>query len=70
MSSTWKAVLDVSVFSAKTIFWVFVYIWVRWTIPRFKYNQVMKLGWKRLLPISIFNFMALAVLIYAYYNFL
>lgn len=68
LSSTWKAVLDIGVFSAKTIFWVFVYIWVRWTIPRFKYNQVMKLGWKRMLPISIFNFIILAVIVYFWHN--
>ncbi len=70
MAPMWKAVLDVGVFTVKSVFFAFVFIWVRWTIPRFKYNQVMKLGWKRMLPISIFNFMALAVLIYAYYNFL
>ncbi|MDZ7715388.1 MAG: NADH-quinone oxidoreductase subunit NuoH [Balneolaceae bacterium] len=68
MSTTWKAVLDVGVFTAKTLFWVFVYIWVRWTIPRFKYNQVMKLGWKRMLPISIFNFIALAVIVYFWHT--
>jgi len=66
----WKAVLDVTVFSVKSIFFGFVFIWVRWTIPRFKYNQVMKLGWKKMLPISIVNFMVLAILVYAYHNFL
>lgn len=70
MGETLKAILDVSVFTAKTVFWVFVYIWVRWTIPRFKYNQVMKLGWKRLLPISIFNFLGLAIIIYAWHHYL
>lgn len=68
MGDTWKAVLDVSVFTIKTLFFAFVYIWVRWTIPRFKYNQVMKLGWSRLLPLSIANFVVLAVLIYAYHH--
>jgi len=70
MSSTWKAILDIIVFVLKTGFFAFLYIWVRWTIPRFKYNQVMKLGWKRLLPISIINFLVLAVLIYGYYHFI
>lgn len=68
IGGTWKAVLDVSVFTIKTLFFAFVYIWVRWTIPRFKYNQVMKLGWSRLLPLSIANFVVLAVLIYAYHH--
>ena len=70
MGPTAKAILDVLVFTVKTVAWGFIYIWVRWTIPRFKYNQVMKLGWRRMLPISIINFMVLAVLIYGYYNFL
>ncbi|NIT57746.1 MAG: NADH-quinone oxidoreductase subunit NuoH [Aliifodinibius sp.] len=65
-----KAILDISVFVAKTAFFVFFFIWVRWTIPRFKYNQVMKLGWKRLLPISIFNFLGLAVIIYFWHHYL
>ena len=65
MSTTWKAVLDVGVFVLKTLFFVFLYIWVRWTIPRFKYNQVMKLGWTRMLPLSIANFVALAIIIFS-----
>jgi NADH-quinone oxidoreductase subunit H len=69
MGSTAKAVLDVSVFTLKTMFWAFVYIWVRWTLPRFKYNQLMKLGWKRMLPISIFNFLVLAYLVYAWHHY-
>jgi len=70
MSTTLKAIIDILVFVIKTGFFAFLYIWVRWTIPRFKYNQVMKLGWKRLLPISIINFLVLAILIYGWYNFL
>ncbi|WP_372636326.1 NADH-quinone oxidoreductase subunit NuoH [Fodinibius sp.] len=70
MGSTAKAILDVSVFTLKTVFWAFTYIWVRWTIPRFKYNQVMKLGWKRMLPISILNFIGLAIIIYAWNHYL
>ncbi|SHE35904.1 NADH dehydrogenase subunit H [Fodinibius roseus] len=70
MGSTAKAILDISVFTLKTVFWVFTFIWVRWTIPRFKYNQVMKLGWKRMLPISILNFIGLAIIIYAWNHYL
>ncbi|MFD2532315.1 NADH-quinone oxidoreductase subunit NuoH [Gracilimonas halophila] len=61
-----KGILDVSVFMGKVVFWCFVFIWVRWTIPRFKYNQVMKLGWGRLLPLSILNFALIAFGMYAY----
>ncbi|GAA5520922.1 NAD(P)H-quinone oxidoreductase subunit 1 [Fodinibius salicampi] len=69
MGATAKAVLDVSVFTLKTVFWVFTFIWVRWTIPRFKYNQVMKLGWKRMLPISIINFIVLAIIVYGWHHY-
>lgn len=49
-------------FSAKTLFWVFVFIWVRWTIPRFKYDQLMNIGWKSFLPVSIINLMLVALI--------
>ena len=62
-----KAILDVSVFTAKTCFFVFLFIWVRWTIPRFKFNQVMKLGWSKLLPISIINFIVIAGILFLLY---
>jgi NADH-quinone oxidoreductase subunit H len=64
LSPLMKGILDVSVFTAKTAFFVFVFIWVRWTIPRFKYNQVMKLGWSKLLPLSILNFFVIAAILF------
>lgn len=56
----------VSWFFAKTFFFVFVFIWVRWTLPRFKYNQLMDIGWKSFLPISIINLMVIAFLLYLF----
>lgn len=50
----------IGVFSAKVLFFVFVFIWVRWTLPRFKYNQLMAIGWKVFLPLAIINLMVLA----------
>ena len=67
MSPLLKGALDVAVFTGKTAFFVFFFIWIRWTIPRFKYNQVMKLGWSKLLPLSIANFMAIAAVIYFFF---
>jgi len=40
---------------AKIIFGIFFFMWVRWTIPRFRYDQLMNLGWKKLIPLSILN---------------
>lgn len=65
-----KMLLDVSVFTTKTVFFVFVFIWVRWTIPRFKFNQVMRLGWANLLPLSIVNFLVIATVLYAMKHFI
>jgi NADH-quinone oxidoreductase subunit H len=65
MGTTAKAILDIAVFTGKTTFFVFFFIWVRWTIPRFKYNQVMDLGWSKLLPLSILNFVVIAAIIFA-----
>jgi NADH-quinone oxidoreductase subunit H len=48
-----EAGLHAGIFSAKTMFMLLVFIWVRWTLPRFRYDQLMRLGWVRLLPLSL-----------------
>lgn len=49
----WITLLTAVVFAAKVTFFVFVFIWVRWTLPRFRYDQVMALGWKVLIPLLV-----------------
>lgn len=55
------------VFLGKVAFILFLFIWVRWTLPRFRYDQIMKLGWKALFPIALFNLLLTSVLIVAGY---
>ena len=52
--------LSIAVFLAKVFVWVFVFIWVRWTLPRVRYDQLMALGWKVLLPLSVLNLLVVA----------
>jgi NADH-quinone oxidoreductase subunit H len=47
--------LSVAAFLAKLLFFCWVFIWVRWTLPRFRYDQLMFLGWKVMLPLSMIN---------------
>lgn len=70
IGTTWKAILDITVFVTKTAFFIFFFIWVRWTLPRFKFGQIMKLSWKKLLPLSILNFIGMALIVYLWHMFL
>ena len=51
------------VFLGKVLFFLFLFIWVRWTVPRFRYDQVMNLGWKKLFPLAILNLLIISFLI-------
>jgi NADH-quinone oxidoreductase subunit H len=57
------ALLQVAVFCGKVAFLVFFFIWVRWSLPRFRYDQLMNLGWKVMLPLSILNIVVTAIVV-------
>src|SRR5687767_11790614 len=61
----WVGLLGFAVLMAKISFFIFLFIWIRWTIPRFRYDQLMNLGWKGLIPLALFNMVitALAILL-------
>ncbi|MFN5418190.1 MAG: NADH-quinone oxidoreductase subunit NuoH [Flavobacteriia bacterium] len=59
------AILSVVALFAKTFFFIFVIMWIRWTLPRFRFDQLMHLGWKKLIPIALIN-MLITGLVIAY----
>jgi len=57
--------LQIVTFLVKTTLMCFVYVWVRWTLPRFRYDQLQKLGWQTLLPLSLLNIFVTSAIVVA-----
>ncbi|MFM1851243.1 MAG: NADH-quinone oxidoreductase subunit 8 [Verrucomicrobiota bacterium] len=55
--------VSIGIFLGKIVALIFLFMWVRWTVPRFRYDQVMKLGWQKLLPLAIANLLVYLVAI-------
>lgn len=55
--------IGTAVFFAKVFSFIFFFMWVRWTIPRFRYDQLMDLGWKILIPLAIANIVVTGIVI-------
>jgi NADH-quinone oxidoreductase subunit H len=55
------ALLQMGCLLAKVLFFCWLFVWVRWTLPRFRYDQLMNLGWKMLLPIGLLNLLVTGV---------
>ena len=55
LSQNWITIIGVMVFFLKIFGFIFFFMWVRWTLPRFRYDQLLNLGWKILIPLAIAN---------------
>jgi NADH-quinone oxidoreductase subunit H len=62
ISHNWVTIVGMLVLFAKIGFFMFLFMWVRWTLPRFRYDQLMRFGWKVLLPLAIVNIVATGVI--------
>ena len=59
-------ILSIAIFMGKVLAMIFFFMWVRWTLPRFRYDQLMTLGWKILLPVATLNLLAVAAGVIAF----
>ena len=59
-----KGVAHIAIFLAKLLFLMLIFIWVRWMLPRFRYDQLMDLGWRRFIPLALANIVATAVVLW------
>ena len=63
-SSLGAGILHIGIFIAKMLFFMVIFIWVRWMFPRFRYDQLMDLGWRRFIPLALANILVTAVVLW------
>jgi len=54
-NQNWMALFGIMMLMTKVVCFIFLFMWVRWTIPRFRYDQLMNLGWRILIPLALVN---------------
>ena len=64
----WLAVIGIAALMIKAVCFIFLFMWVRWTIPRFRYDQLMHLGWRILIPLALFNMLVTGGVILYFFN--
>jgi NADH-quinone oxidoreductase subunit H len=57
------ALIGVAALLTKIVIFIFVFMWIRWKVPRFRYDQLMNLGWKTMIPLALFNMLVTGALI-------
>jgi NADH-quinone oxidoreductase subunit H len=67
-SSLLLGLIHIGVFFAKMAFFMVVFIWVRWMLPRFRYDQLMDLGWRRFIPLALANIVVTALVVALFNN--
>ena len=67
LSPNVAAIIGIAALMAKAVFFIFLFMWVRWTVPRFRYDQLMHLGWRILIPLALFNMLVTGAVI-LYFN--
>jgi len=60
-----KGLIHIGIFIGKILFFMGVFIWVRWMLPRFRYDQLMDLGWRRFIPLALANIVFYATWLWA-----
>ena len=62
-ASLFATFAQIGAFVVKVVFFSWLYIWVRWTLPRFRYDQLMRLGWKTMIPLGLGNLVVTALVL-------
>jgi len=68
LSPNVAALVGIIALMAKIVFFIFLFMWVRWTVPRFRYDQLMNLGWKKLVPLALANMLITGAVILLWFN--
>lgn len=63
LSQNIMALIGIAALMGKVVIFLFLFMWVRWTIPRFRYDQLMNLGWKVLIPLALANMLITGALV-------
>ncbi len=63
-TSVWMGLAHIGIFIGKLLVFMVIFIWVRWMLPRFRYDQLMDLGWKKFIPLALVNILATAVVLW------